>query len=167
MKFPDKVQMEKDPAHIKSNSFIPKLDLSKVNEKYNIDNSKKVNVFIDKNNNNNTIIKPIITRENNIIVNNKPIDEIKTFKKENTSLLNKIEKLKTKLDKYKARFKELKEKYNDLKIKFKFSGNKINQLEEYLRKSSQLQTTEYVSDNKADNNDNISMVYLIFFIILI
>lgn len=157
MKFPDKVQMEKDAAtHNKSNSLIPKLDFTKVQEKYNNENMKQVHVFGNKkNNNDNKIIKTTTTNNNND--NNKIKDD--AFEKEKKSLVNKVQKLKAKIDKYKSRYKDLKEKFIDLKVKYKLSNNKINFLETQIKRNSNIHSTGDLTNKRLEiNADNVSMV---------
>lgn len=134
--------MEKKGGHNKSNSFIPKLDFSKVQEKYNNDNMKKINVI-----NNNKIMKQ----------NNRKDKE--EFLEAEVTNLNKLnQKLRLKLDKYKNGYKDLKEKYKSLKIQFKLCSNKVEFLETQIKRMTNRQSTEDITNKRFEMVENTSMV---------
>lgn len=138
--------MEKKGGHNKSNSFIPKLDFSKVQEKYNHENMKKINVI-----NNNKIIKP----------NNKR-DKEESLEAEN-KILNKLtEKLRRKADKYKNGYNDLKQKYKSLKVQFNLCCNKVEFLEMQIKRMTNRQSTEDITNKRFDMVENTSMVILVF-----
>ena len=137
MKFPDKIIMQQKDKK-KCISLIPKLDLSKVQEKYNIENMKKINIPQLK------IIKNIVKKENNV-------NDIEGKKKN-------YEKLKKKLEKYQKGYMELKEKYIKLKEYAKLSNNKIELLEVQIKKITNGQSTEDVTNNRCDVIGNTSLV---------
>lgn len=143
LKFPDKVQMDKKSGHNKSNSFIPKLDFSKVQEKYNNENMKKINIV-----NNNKIVKP----------NNKR-DKEETLEAENKSLNKQNEKLRLKVDKYKNGYNDLKEKYKSLKVQFKLCCNKVEFLEMQIKRMTNRQSTEDITNKRFEMVENTSMVF--------
>lgn len=155
LNFPDKVQMEKKNGHNKSNSFIPKLDFTKVNEKYNNENMKKINIV----NNNKIINKP-----------NTKKDREEFLEAENKNFIKLNEKLTKRITKYKNGYNDLKEKYNALKIQFKLCFNKNEVLEMQIKRMTNRQSTEDITNKRFEMVENTSMVnfdlhYFFIFII--
>jgi phage protein D len=147
LNFPDKVQMEKKNCHYKSNSFIPKLDFTKVKEKYNNETMKKISVI-----KNNKIVKPI---------NKKEKEEILEAENKNFNNLN--EKLRNKLNKYKKGYNDLKELYKGLKVQFKLCCNKIEFLDMQIKRMTNRQSTEDITNKRFELVENTSMVYSLFY----
>jgi len=145
LKFPDKIQMDKMENPSKSISLIPKLDFSRVQEKYNNENIKKNNLL-----NNNKFIKPIFKKE---------LDG--GLAVENKNLKIQSEKLKKKVEKYKNGYEELKEKYKNLKIQYKLCNNKLEVLELQMKKLTNRQSTNETTNKRYEVVDNTSMVNFI------
>ncbi len=122
-------------SHLRKNSLIPKLDFSKVQEKYNNENMKKISIL-----NNSKVTKPNVKRDK---------DDI--FEIEN-------EKLKKKVEKYKKGYNEIKERYNNIKIKFKIISGKVEILETQIKRMTNRQSTEDITNKRFEIAENTSMV---------
>lgn len=139
--------------HKKSISLIPKLDFTKVQEKYNSETMKKISVLQNK------IPKTNLKKERE----EDPDSELKNLKKQNSVLQKKLEK-------YKNGYIELKEKYKNLKSSFKISNNKIEFLEMQIKRMTNRQSTEDMTNKRTEHVENVSMVinfktfFLYFFI---
>jgi len=145
--------MEKKGGHERSNSFIPKLDFTKVQEKYNNESMKKINVV-----NNNKMIKPNCN-------NKKDKEESMEAEIKILHLLN--EKLNGKVSKYKNGYYELKGKYKSMKVQFKLCCNKVEFLEVQIKRMTNRQSTEDLTNQRFDMVDNTSMVisYNFFYLV--
>jgi len=143
--FPEKVKMNEKNKHHKSISLIPKLDFTKVNEKYNNESMKKINLAQNK-----ISIKNLKREEND--------SEFKKLKKENDK---NIEKLK----KYKERYNKLKDKYKNIKSLLKISNGRIDVLEMHIKRNTTLVSTEDITNKRSEQIENTSMVnFLLIYI---
>jgi len=134
--------MDKKGNHTKSNSFIPKLDFTKVQEKYNNENMKKINI-INHNKNTKSNVKK---------------DKEEGLEIENKNLANQNQKLKLRIEKYFNGYNELKEKYKNLKIDYKICKNKVDFLEMQIKRMTNRQSTEDITNKRFDIAENTSMV---------
>ena len=146
--FPEKVKMNEKHNHHKSVSLIPKLDFTKVNEKYNNDNNnlKKINL-----NQNKISIKNLKREENET--------DSKKLKRENEKNIEKIKK-------YKESYNKLKEKYKKLKSILKISNGRIEILEMQIKRipGSTEDITNKRSDQIENNTSMVNFYFLLFFI---
>lgn len=128
--------------HKKSTSVIPRLDFSKVHEKYNSETMKKINVVQIKNPKNEK------NKKENDLEN-----EIKILNKKNLSL-------QEKLDKYRNGYKTLKDSYIKLKKSLLKSNSKIEFLETQIKRMTNRQSTEDITNKRCDIVENTSMVFI-------
>lgn len=163
VKFPDKVHMSLSIHSDVSGKNLPKLDFTKVREKYLSTimkvEKKEIKLIADKTseyNSNNTIIngnEDEIALKKHINDDNKIKSELKILHKTN-------ENLKLKVDKYKKLYQDTKTTLIVYSNSLKIANTKIEMLETQVKKISVMPTTEDTV-NKRDRN-NTSMVHLYF-----
>lgn len=140
IKFPDKVKMAK--GHRKASSFIPKLDFTKVQQKYMSENVKKQNPLEE-------------VKKKTMSKNEELFEKLKTDLKAAQKGLNEY---KSKYERYKHLCIELKEKLKDKNDKIRKSSFKIESLEAQVRKSFGFAPS--TDDVSYKRNDNTSTVYI-------
>ena len=134
IKIPDKIKMEKLNINLNKSANIPKLDLSSVQAKYNLQNNK---VTIAE-------IQPKSNRSSTEYIE-KLRFQIKVCKNTVNILKKKLEKYRDILDKYKSKISKLKVKNELLSIQLKKSNNSTND-----------------GNSRNPNVNNTSMVNLIY-----
>jgi chromosome segregation ATPase len=143
IQFPDKVKMNKDDKSQAAKN-IPKLDFSKVKEKYEAEEVKKVVVADQKK-------KPL----------NKLEEQIEKLKNELKQANKTIDDLNTRLEKYRSLYKVVREKLNKKTDIIKKNGQKIEQLETQIKKYGGMPSTEDISNKRNLNNESIVRYNLI------
>jgi chromosome segregation ATPase len=131
IQFPDKIKMNNDRSQAAKN--IPKLDFSKVKEKYEAEEIKKT--VIEKK-------KPL----------NKMEEQIEKLKNELKQANKTIDDLNNRLEKYRSLYKVVREKLSKKTEIIKKNAEKIEILEAQIKKCGGLPTTEDISNKRNDES---------------